>query len=125
MTAYCDLENLPLPKYVGHPHSHGDRYEVKVCGTSFHGLRKFYPSVTEAIHGCAHNALYCILVSKAPLEAQEELAPKPPQNKLTKGAVSLTDTSPGGTKKRKAKNSAAKVPASSGLLRWDNMILLT
>lgn len=59
---FCDMNTIEKPIYTKYVHDNGYRYEVEVAGVSFFGQKKFYPSVTEAMHACAHVAMYGLIV---------------------------------------------------------------
>ncbi|PGH02337.1 hypothetical protein AJ79_07677 [Helicocarpus griseus UAMH5409] len=60
---YCDQHNLGRPVYTKYSHDDGFRYAVDVGNTSYFGANKSYKVATEAIHACAHVALYSLLIS--------------------------------------------------------------
>ncbi|EGE09494.1 hypothetical protein TEQG_08853 [Trichophyton equinum CBS 127.97] len=61
---------LTYPVYTQYSNFDGYRNEVEVDGLSFFGVEKCYPSIDEAIIGCAHKALHHLLVTGG---ANEEL----------------------------------------------------
>lgn len=83
---------------------------------SFFGIKKFYATVTEAIHGSAHNALYCILTSEGSLEMQGKPAVETAQSGLTKPTVSFMDITPL-PENPKSKGNAAKAQVSLRMSR--------
>ncbi|KAM5462750.1 hypothetical protein MferCBS49748_006349 [Microsporum ferrugineum] len=63
LTSYCQQNGLQDPIYTQYSNSDGYRYEVEAAGLSFFGIEKFYPSIDEAVIGCAHKALHYLLVA--------------------------------------------------------------
>lgn len=67
---YCQQRGISDPVYTQYSNFDGYRNEVEVDGLSFFGVEKCYPSIDEAIIGCAHKALHHLLVTGG---ANEEL----------------------------------------------------
>ncbi|WEW59867.1 hypothetical protein PRK78_005348 [Emydomyces testavorans] len=109
---YCDLQKLPRPDYTPYTHKQGHRHEVTVDGTSYFGVKKFYKTVTEAVHASAHNALYRILVfeNEFPLENQRAELATPYQSELLGSAVKAMQEA---LSNKKSKSTATKSQASS------------
>ncbi|EFR02893.1 hypothetical protein MGYG_05894 [Nannizzia gypsea CBS 118893] len=57
------LACIPDPIYTQYSNFNGYRNEVEVAGLSFFGVEKCYPSIDEAIVGCAHKALHYLLIT--------------------------------------------------------------
>ncbi|KAG8206230.1 hypothetical protein GTR04_6392 [Trichophyton interdigitale] len=62
LTLYCQQRGISDPVYTQYSNFDGYRNEVEVDGLSFFGVEKCYPSIDEAIIGCAHKALHHLLV---------------------------------------------------------------